>query len=207
MFITFEGGEGCGKSSHSRKLKTYLEGKGFRVMLTREPGGTRLGREIRNLLLHPESAAGGLDEITELLFFAADRVEHVGKVILPAIDDKKIVISDRFSDSTAAYQIGGRNLPEDLVRYLNMVSGKGLLPDLTLLLDVSPEVGLKRAALNAAADRFEKEMIEFHRRVREKYLEIAREEPQRIKVINTDDKNLEEIQEIVRRIVDEKLGN
>lgn len=202
MLITFEGPEGCGKSTHSKRLKSYLEGKGLRVLLTQEPGGTRVGKEIRSLLLNPESV---LDETTEVYLFAADRSEHVSKIILPALNEGKIVVSDRFIDSTIAYQIGGRKLPEDLVRYLNMVSSKGLIPDLTILLDVSPEVGLKRATQNGAADRFEKEVIDFHRRVREKYLETAKEDPKRIRIINTDDKEIEEVQNLVREIVDEKL--
>jgi len=202
MLITFEGPEGCGKSTHSKRLKSYLEGKGLAPLLTREPGGTQVGKEIRDLLLRPESV---LDETTEVYLFAADRSEHVSKIILPALNERKIVISDRFIDSTVAYQIGGRKLPEDLVRYINMISSKGLIPDLTVLLDVSPEIGLKRATLNSSADRFEKELVDFHRRVRDKYLEIAKENPQRIKVINTDDKDIEEVQRLVRGIVDEKL--
>ncbi len=202
MFITFEGPEGCGKSTHSKRLKSYLEGKGLRVLLTQEPGGTQVGKEIRGLLLNPESV---LDETTEVYLFAADRSEHVSKIILPALNEGKIVVSDRFIDSTIAYQIGGRKLPEDLVRYLNMVSSKGLIPDLTVLLDVSPEVGLKRATENGSADRFEKEVVDFHRRVRAKYLEIAKENPDRIRLINTDKKTIEEVQDEVRKIVDEKL--
>ena len=202
MFITFEGPEGCGKSTHSKRLKSYLEGKGLRVLLTREPGGTQVGKAIREMLLRPESV---LDETTEVYLFAADRSEHVSKIILPALSEEKIVISDRFIDSTIAYQIGGRKLPEDLVRYLNMISSKGLIPDLTVLLDVSPEIGLKRATENGTADRFEKEVVDFHKRVRAKYLEIAKENSERIRVINTDRKTIEEVQDQVRKIVDEKL--
>jgi len=202
MFITFEGPEGCGKSTHSKRLKSYLEGKGLRVLLTREPGGTQVGKAIREMLLRPESV---LDETTEVYLFAADRSEHVSKIILPALSEEKIVISDRFIDSTIAYQIGGRKLPEDLVRYLNMISSKGLIPDLTVLLDVSPEIGLKRATENGTADRFEKEVVDFHKRVRAKYLEIAKENTERIRVINTDRKTIEEVQDQVRKIVDEKL--
>jgi dTMP kinase len=199
MFITFEGPEGSGKSTHIKRLKSYLEGKGRRVLLTREPGGTQVGKLIREILLNPESV---LDETTEVYLFAADRSEHVSKIIQPALAEGKWVISDRFVDSTLAYQIGGRGLPEDLVRYINMISAKGLAPDLTLLLDVSPEIGIKRAVVNGAADRFEKEKIEFHQRVREKYLEIASDDPQRVKVINTDNKDIESVQELIRKIID-----
>lgn len=202
MFITFEGPEGCGKSTHSKRLKAYLEGKGLAVLLTQEPGGTLVGKEIRSLLLNPESV---LDKTTEVYLFAADRSEHVSKIILPALNEGKIVISDRFIDSTIAYQVGGRGLPEDLVRYLNMVSSKGLIPDLTILLDVSPEVGLKRAAHNRKADRFEKEAIAFHQRVRESYLKIARENPERVKILSTESRTIEQVQEEIREIVNEKL--
>ncbi|OGC33690.1 dTMP kinase [candidate division WOR-1 bacterium RIFOXYB2_FULL_48_7] len=204
MFITFEGPEGCGKSTHAKRLKTYLEGKGLAALLTQEPGGTQVGKEIRQFLLKPENV---LDDATEVYLFAADRSEHVSKIIQPALADHKAVISDRFIDSTIAYQIGGRGLPEDLVRYINMVSSKGLLPDLTLLLDVSPETGLQRAAQKGLADRIEKETLAFHQRVRAKYLEIARYEPGRVKLINTEHREIDEIQAEIRRLVDEKLGN
>jgi dTMP kinase len=199
MFITFEGPEGCGKSTHSTRLKSYLEGKGTRVLLTREPGGTQVGKHIRDLLLDPSSI---LDDTTEIYLFAADRSEHVSKVILPALKEGKTVISDRYVDSTIAYQIGGRKLPEDLVRYLNMISSKGLMPDLTILLDVSPEIGLKRATQNRQADRFEQEIVDFHRRVREKYLAIAESDPARFKIIRTDDRNIDQVQALVRELVD-----
>lgn len=202
MFITFEGPEGCGKSTHAKRLKSYLEGKGIRVLLTQEPGGTQVGKEIRQLLLKPDSV---LDETTEVYLFAADRSEHVSKIIKPALAEGKVVISDRYVDSTIAYQIGGRRLPEDLVRYLNMVSSKGLIPDLTIMLDVSPEVGLERATRGGHADRFEQEVIDFHRRVRAKYQEIAAQEPQRITVIKTDDLAIEAIQEQIRKVIDAKL--
>lgn len=204
MFITFEGPEGCGKSTHTKKLKSYLESKGHRVLLTLEPGGTQVGKHIRNLLLDPKSV---LDETTEVHLFAADRSEHVVKIIKPALAEGKIVISDRFTDSTLAYQIGGRDLPEDLVRYINMISSKGLIPDLTILLDVSPEVGIKRAKQVSEADRFEQEKLKFHENVRKKYLEIAKNEPDRVKVIYTDNQGIDEIQEQIRKIIDEKLGN
>jgi dTMP kinase len=202
MFITFEGPEGCGKSTHSKRLKSYLEGKNLRVLLTFEPGGTQVGKEIRTLLLKPESV---LDETTEVYLFAADRSEHVSKIILPALGEGKIVISDRFIDSTLAYQIGGRRLPEDLVRYLNMVSSKGLVPDLTFLLDVTPETGLKRATQHGSADRFEREALDFHRRVRDSYQRIAKDNPDRVRIINTEDRPIEDIQNQLRQVIDEKL--
>ncbi len=203
MFITFEGPEGCGKSTQSKKLKSYLESRGAKVLLTVEPGGTMVGKKIRQLLLDP---ANVLDDNTEVYLFAADRSEHVGKVILPALKEGKLVISDRFVDSTLAYQIGGRQLPEDLVRYLNMISSKGLIPDLTFVLDVSPEVGLKRAAGRSGPDRFEKEKLDFHQRVRQKYLEIAKGDTERIVLLSTDGQEIGVVQDRIRKIVGERLN-
>jgi len=202
MFITFEGPEGCGKSTHAKRLKAYLEGLGRRVLLTLEPGGTQVGKQIRALLLKPESV---LDYTTEVYLFAADRSEHVSKIIRPALAEGKIVICDRFIDSTLAYQIGGRRLPEDLVRYLNMISSQGLVPDLTFLLDVTPETGLKRAAGKGAPDRFEQETLAFHQRVRETYLQIARDNPRRVIVVKTEDQTVDEAQTVIREKIDEKL--
>ncbi|OGB87466.1 dTMP kinase [candidate division WOR-1 bacterium RIFCSPLOWO2_02_FULL_46_20] len=208
MFITFEGPEGCGKSTHSKKIKHYLEEEGHQVLLTQEPGGTQVGKQIRTMLLDPRSV---FDETTEVYLFAADRSEHVTKIIIPALAAGKIVISDRFTDSTVAYQIGGRGLPEDLVRYINMVSSRGLVPDLTILLDISPENGLKRALQTGAKDRFEKEALEFHQRIRHKYLAIAKDNPARVKVVNTDETEVEKVQSKIRRIIveqiNEKFGN
>jgi dTMP kinase len=202
MFITFEGPEGCGKSTHAKKIKSYLEGKGRKVILTREPGGTQLGKQVRALLLEPDNV---LADTTEVYLFAADRSEHVDKIIKPGLRDGKIVISDRFVDSTLAYQIGGRGLPEDLVRYLCLVSSQGIRPDLTILLDVSPEIGLKRAAGRGGPDRFEQEKIAFHQRVRAKYLEIAAADQIRVRVINTDACQIDEIQSEIRGILDEVI--
>jgi dTMP kinase len=179
-----------------------LEGKGLPVVLTLEPGGTQIGKHIRSLLLDPESA---LEKDTEVYLFAADRNEHVSKIIRPALQAGKIVISDRFIDSTLAYQIGGRRLPEDMVRYLVMVSSQGLLPELTILLDVSPQIGLKRATARGTADRFEQEKLDFHKRVREMYLKIASENPVRFVVVNTDEKGIDEIQEEIRKRVEGRL--
>jgi len=202
VFITFEGPEGCGKSTQAKKLKSYLEGNGHKVLLTQEPGGTQVGKHIREILLDPKSV---LDETTEVYLFAADRSEHVSKIILPALKEGKVVISDRYVDSTLAYQINGRGLPEDLVRYLNMISSKGLMPDLTILLDVSPKIGLERAKKVAAADRFEQEKIDFHNKVRQKYLDIAKNDPGRVNVLKTDYRSIEELQDDIRQLVEEAL--
>jgi dTMP kinase len=202
MFITLEGQEGSGKSTHSKKISDYLVEKGYEVVSTIEPGGTQIGRKIRGFLLDPET---DVDDLAELFLFAADRAQHVQKVILPALSRSKIVVSDRFIDSTIAYQIGGRALPEDLVRYLNMVSSKGLIPDLTIILDVLPETGIGRIKRARSTDRFESEELKFHRRVREKYLEIAKENPGRIKVISTEKREVNEIQAEIVKLVESIL--
>ena len=204
MFITFEGPEGCGKSTHSKLLKNYLEEKGWTVIQSREPGGTELGQKIRSLLLEKN---GPIDQLAEASLFFADRAQHVSTVVKPALNDKKAVICDRYIDSTVAYQIGGRGLPEDLIRFMNMETTQGAIPDLTFLLDIPPEVGLERAKSKGAADRFEREGMDFHRRVRAKYLEIAASEPERVKLFSFENLPIETVQAKIRSIVDEKFGN
>ncbi|MFH1826306.1 MAG: dTMP kinase [bacterium] len=202
LFITFEGPEGCGKSTHAKALKGYLEDQGHRVLLTHEPGGTQLGQNIREWLLDPKN---NISKTSEIYLFGADRAEHVSQVILPALKKGKIVICDRYTDSTIAYQVGGRGLPEDLVRYVNMTSSQGLIPDLTLLLDVSSEEGLKRAGQVGAADRFEREKISFHKKVRAGYLTLAKNDPDRIRVVSTEDMKIITVQSAIRKIVNEKF--
>ncbi|MFA6170740.1 MAG: dTMP kinase [Candidatus Margulisiibacteriota bacterium] len=204
MFITFEGPEGCGKSTHSKLLKNYLEEKGYSIISTREPGGTELGQKIRDLLLEK---SGPINQLAEASLFFADRAQHVGTVVLPALKENKIVICDRYIDSTIAYQLGGRGLPEDLIRFMNMETTQGAVPDLTFLLDIPPAVGLERAKSKGAADRFEREGPPFHDRVRAKYLEIAASDPERVKLFAFENLPIEKVQAKIRSIVDEKLGN
>lgn len=202
--ITFEGGEGCGKSTHAKLLEKYLKGLGKKVVLTLEPGATKTGREIRKILLNTEEA---LSQNTELFLFAADRAQHVENVIIPALQNGSIVICDRFIDSTIAYQLGGRKLKEELVRYITFISSNGLIPDLTLLLDVSPEVGLPRAisASNVEkgrikkVDRFEKEKLDFHNDVRQMYLEIAKNNPDRVKILDTEKQDQHTVHEQIKK--------
>ncbi len=201
MFITFEGGEGCGKSTHSKLLKKYLAGRGYRVVLTLEPGGTEIGKKLRKALLKGKKLASGR---SELFLFAADRSEHVARVIRPALAAGKIVISDRFIDSTTAYQTGGRKLPADLVEQINGISSDGLVPDLTFLLDVRPRVGISRGTRHEKKDKFESEDGGFHERVRKAYLNIAKKYPRRVKIIPTSGA-VGEAQDMIRRIADEKL--
>ena len=203
MFITFEGGEGCGKSTHSMLLKKYLESKRYKVILTLEPGGTKIGKKIRNILLRGKKL---VSKYSELFLFAADRTEHMESVIKPALKSGNIVISDRFTDSTTAYQAGGRKLPQGLVQYINKTSSSGMVPDLTFLLDVDPALGISRGTKHSKKDKFESENGGFHARVRRTYLKVAKSDPRRIKLISTTG-TVKENQNIIRRIVDEKLGN
>ncbi|KAF0135299.1 MAG: tmk [Candidatus Saganbacteria bacterium] len=192
MFITFEGGEGCGKSTHAKMLKDYFELFQKEVVLTKEPGGFK--NNLRKILLDNDQS---LEALSEIFLFAADRVEHVEKIIKPALSAGKIVISDRYIDSTIAYQLGGRGLPEDMVRYINWISSRGLLPDITFLLDIKIEEGLQRTVERGVMNRFEKEIMAFHERVKEKYMDIASKNPQRIKVIDTY-RSIDEVQREIR---------
>jgi dTMP kinase len=187
LFITFEGIEGCGKTTQIKRLARRLEESGIRLISTLEPGGTRIGQDIRKVLLDSQNAH--LAPLAELILYAADRAQHIEEIIKPALDQGKWVLCDRFFDATVAYQGSGRGLDMLLIKTLNDLVTKGIRPDLTLLLDCPPETGIERAIkrinLNGEAgqDRFEREKMEFHKRVREGYLEIARRE-QRFAVID-----------------------
>jgi dTMP kinase len=187
LFITFEGGEGSGKSTQLRLLGRRLRAFPGEVVETRDPGGTTIGKEIRTLLLSRESAP--MAEAAELLLYEASRAQLVREVISPALARGAIVLSDRFTDSTLSYQGYGRGLDLDLIKRLNQLAAAGLRPDLTLLLDVDPRVGLDRCARVAGTeamsrDRIEQEPLGFHQRIREGYLALARQEPERIRVID-----------------------
>ena len=180
MFITFEGIEGAGKTTQINTLKEALEKKGKQVIVTREPGGTEFGHIIRKLLLDPHTTFQHPD--TELLLFFADRYEHVECVIKPALKQKKIVICDRFIDSTIAYQVGGRGRSLHFCQALSQPIT--LIPNKTFLLDLPVKEGLKRAQKRAHLDRFEKEDVAFHQRIRDAFLAIAKKEPNRLIVID-----------------------
>lgn len=175
LFITFEGIEGCGKTTQIRLLAERLRTSGREVLVTREPGGCPIADAIRSILLHPGSSA--LVPRAELLLYAAARAQHVDEVIRPALTRGTLVLCDRFIDATVAYQGGGRGLDPSLIASLNALATDGLLPNLTLLLDMPAEEGLQRARQrNASApeeDRFERENLDFHRRVRSGYLQLA----------------------------------
>jgi len=187
--ITFEGIDGCGKSTQMRLLEQYLTELGLAVVSTREPGGTELGRKIRSALL--DGVEGSVEPLAELLLYAADRAQHVRQVIMPALAEGKVVLSDRFYDATTVYQGYARGFDLALVNQLNELAAGGLKPDLTLLFDLDVETGLKRTwergdvadGKAARPDRLDQEPVEFHECVREAYLEIAAREPQRFRVI------------------------
>jgi dTMP kinase len=186
MFITFEGPEGSGKTTQLQRLAAMLRERGMDCVTTKEPGGTPLADQIRAIVLHSESA---MDRVTELLLYAASRRQHVVEVIRPALAKNRIVLCDRFTDASLAYQGFGRLLDLDHVRTLNDWVTESLRPDLTLLFDIEEHVGLQRArSRNAAATqdegRFEAEDLRFHRRVREGYLALATAEPQRFATID-----------------------
>ncbi len=179
LFITFEGIEGSGKTTQAKRLYKYLKNKKIPCIFTREPGGPRISEKIRRLLLDAENY--GMSKKTELLLYAASRAEHVSRIIRPALKIGKVVISDRFSDSTFAYQGGGRKISMRTARMINDFATERLKPNLTFIIDLPVRVGLKRLS---KTDRIEKEREEFHIRVRSEYLKIAKEEPQRVKIID-----------------------
>ena len=181
-FITVEGIEGSGKSTVMPVAFGLIARAGHEVVMTREPGGTELGEEVRRLLLGHRAQAMSAD--TELLLMFAARAEHLARVVRPALDGGRWVLCDRFTDATYAYQGGGRGLPYARIAALEQWVQGGLAPDLTLLLDVPVAIGLARAAKRGAPDRFETEDLTFHERVRAAYLELARADPERFRVID-----------------------
>lgn len=176
MFISFEGIEGSGKSTLLENLKKYYLKKELEVIFTKEPGGTELGKDIRGILLNPESS---FSSEAELLLLMADRIEHVTTIINPNLKKNKIIFCDRYIDSTIAYQGKGRNLSEDKIKELIDILNLPI-PDLTILLDLPVEDGLLRANKRNELDRFEKEDINFHKSIRKSYLDLQKKDPKRI---------------------------
>jgi dTMP kinase len=202
LFITFEGGEGCGKSVQARALYRRLKQLAIPALMTREPGGTLLGQKLRRWLKWTQDS--GISPLTELLLFNAARSQLVNEVLKPNLDKGKTVICDRYTDSTTAYQSYGRGLDRETVRAINKAATQGLEPDLTILLDISPEAGLARKS-SQRQDRFEQETVTFHRRVREGYLKLAEAKPQRWLVIDAT-KDKEEIAAIIWQRVGQLLS-
>jgi dTMP kinase len=189
MFITLEGIEGSGKTTQIRSLRAYVEGQGYACIITREPGGTAIGERIREILLDP--ANNDLVPMAELLLYMADRAQHLSQLVKPALAEGKIVLCDRYFDATLVYQGFARGLAVKLLNKLHKLLFEDLKPDLTLLLDLPPRIGLSRAwkqldngSRTGGESRFEEETISFHEKVRAGYLELARLEPGRFTVIN-----------------------
>lgn len=187
LFITFEGTEGCGKSTQISLLSEYLEKKAVPHVLTKEPGGSKVCTKIRELLLHSENS--DILPKTELLLYAADRAQHVEEIISPALGEGKTVLCDRYLDATVAYQGYGRGLDLELIGNLNSLSSGGLMPDLTFLIDCPVEIGISRALNRARKEnsrevRFENEHISFHEKVKKGYMFIAEAYPQRVVLVD-----------------------
>ncbi|MCP4992179.1 MAG: dTMP kinase [Gammaproteobacteria bacterium] len=201
-FITIEGIEGAGKSSNIAFLQRYLEDQGRELIFTREPGGTALGEEIRQLLLGHKHT--GMADDTELLLMFAARAEHLSQIILPALMSGKWVICDRFTDASYAYQGGGRGIARERIAGLESWVQGDLRPDLTLIFDLPVEVGLERAGKRSKPDRFESEKTVFFDKVRAAYLEIAQADPKRVNVIDAS-KTLPEVQLQLKQVVDASI--
>ena len=210
--ISFEGGDGAGKTTQLRYLERYLSSIGHRCVSTCEPGGTELGKIMRRALL--DATEEGIARTAEIFLYLADRAHHVDKVIRPALNNQELVLCDRFADSTLAYQGYGRGFDLALLRSLNHIASAGIKPDLTLLLDLPPVMGLTRTKERRSVtqksdrperhDRFEEEDLSFHERVRNGFLELARAEPERVVIIDASLSPLV-VHEHIRGIIDERL--
>lgn len=199
LFITFEGADGCGKTTQMKLLADYLKSQGLEVVLTREPGGKGLGERVREILLNYD---GEVSDRCESFLFLADRAQNIDIIVNPAVEQGKIVLCDRHIDSTVAYQGYGRGLDLDRIKVLNNLATNGKKPDLTIIFDIDVETSMKR--VGSEKDRMESAGIEFHNKVRNGYLEIAKEEPDRIKVVDAC-KTIEEVFEDVKKLADNYL--
>jgi dTMP kinase len=211
MFISFEGIEGSGKTSHVRSTAGFLREKGHDCVITREPGGTRIGEKIRAILLDPLSK--DMDPLTELLLYTADRAQHISECVLPLLAAGKTVLCDRYFDATIAYQGYARGIDIGLLEKMHCLLFENLKPDLTILLDLPVEMGLARAwkQINQGArcyeeTRFEEEMLSFHKKVRSGYLEMARLEPKRFCVIDASGKEKDVREKIIKTLSDAMKG-
>lgn len=198
-FITFEGADGCGKTTQTKLVQEYLKAKGYEVIWTREPGSKGLGQNIRELLLHYD---GEVAPRCEAFLFLADRSQHIEHLIKPAVKEGKIVICDRHTDSTIAYQGYGRGEDIEQLTYLNNLATNGMKPDLTLVFDVSTETAQQR--VGDEKDRMESAGIEFHKKVRSGYIEIAQKDPKRVKIVNANN-SIEEVFTETKKFIDELI--
>jgi dTMP kinase len=201
IFISFEGLEGAGKSTQHRKLCNYLEEKKVKFVSSTEPGGTDIGNSIRNILLI-DKKCNNMKPVTELFLFSAARYQHVFEIIKPSLEKGYLVITDRYVDSTIAYQSYGRGLDLKLIKHMNRIATDGLYPDITFLLDISPKESMERllnrvATTQKKLDRIEEERIDFFQKVRKGYLKLVKADPERFKILDA----REDIEEIHRKII------
>ncbi len=199
-FITFEGADGCGKTTQIQLIKEYLDKKNIENILTREPGGSDLGVHLRKILLHYENP---VSNIAETFLYLADRAQHIEYKIKPALESGKIVLCDRHTDSTIAYQGYGREQNIDEIKHLNSIATAGVIPDLTIVFDIDTEIAQKR--LQGEKDRLEAEGSEFHKKLRHGYLEIAKNDPKRVKVIDAN-KSIERVFSDTIKVIEEILN-
>ncbi len=202
LFITFEGIEGCGKSTQAALLKERIEADGRKVVFTREPGGTVTGEQIRSIVLDPANT--GIKPVAELLLYAAARAQHVDELIRPALSAGAVVICDRFVDSTTAYQGAGRAIERGIIKEAHEIATRETWPDLTILLDLPVEIGLERARATRELDRIEAEPLAFHRAVRNEFLRIAEHDPLRVRMVDAM-RTIEELAETIWHIVEPHL--
>lgn len=210
MFITLEGIEGSGKTTQTATIKKYLETAGYNVLLTREPGATNIGQRIRSILLDPESHS--MAPLCELLLYGADRAQHLSQVVMPALNSGKVVVCDRFADATRVYQGWARGLDMTLINTIHDMVVGSLVPDLTILFDLDPEIGLSRTfkALENGQrqdqeSRFEQEALAFHTAVRSGYLDLAQKEKQRFLVVDAS-RNPDEVFMEIKHGIATRLG-
>ncbi|MDY6430037.1 MAG: dTMP kinase [Bacilli bacterium] len=204
IFITFEGGEGSGKTTVLKEIDKLLQADGYKTILTREPGGTPISEQIREVILDKKNTK--MEARTEALLYAASRRQHLVEKIWPAIKEGKVVLCDRYLDSSLAYQGVARNLGVDEVLNMNMFATEGTFPDLTLFFDIEPELGLQRIAANGnrEVNRLDLEKMSFHHMVRKAFLDLAKRYPERIKIVDAS-KTLPEVIEAAYKIVKESL--
>ncbi len=202
LFITVEGPDGSGKTTQVRRIEKYFTSKGYEVVITREPGGTLIGEKIRQIILDKDHVE--MDSITEALLYTASRAQHVAQVIKPAVESGKIVICDRFVDSSLVYQGVGRNLGVALIEEINRVAIQGIMPDITFLFKLSPQIGIQRKFSQGNEDRLEREKIDFHHRVFEGYMQLETLYPKRIRGIDAS-RTIQEIHEEIIGYIEELL--